>query len=214
VFVYIFKHLQQCVSGLFTENSSAISHSSALVDCWEPWSLQFKSNWLQVFVCMEVVTASLVNMLFYMAIDWRDSLYPSDSLFPFTVAELDCVLLVFSFVHLCTFVDMFQIIVLFFILYFLLVPLSCLVLHCLYGLFFARVCLSCVSSLSFNSIIRRIRNPLWNCHTAVVYSSGLIPSICNTVFLFTAYSSASSHSSAVVDSIFVESPGLKLVIQI
>jgi len=93
---------------------------------------------------MEVVTASLVNMLFYMAIDWRDSLYSSDSLYPFTVAELDCVLLVFSFVHLCTFVNMFQIIVLFFVLYFLLVPLSCiscLVLHCLYGLFFARVLL-------------------------------------------------------------------------
>ena len=66
-------------------------------------------------------------------------------------------------------------------------------------------CLSCVSSLSFNSMIRRIWNPLWNCHTAVVYSSGLIPSMCNTVSVFTAYSSASSHSSAVVDSIFVES---------
>ena len=88
------------------------------------------------------------------------------------------------------------------------------VLYLLFGfallvwpLFFLHVsCLSCVSSLSFNSMIRRIWNPLWNCHTAVVYSSGSIPSTCNTVSVFTAYSSASSHSSAVVDSIFVESP--------
>jgi len=38
---------------------------------------------------MEVVTASPVNMLFYRVIDLRDSLYPPDSLYPFTFAELD-----------------------------------------------------------------------------------------------------------------------------
>jgi len=109
-----------------------------------------------------------------------------------------------SFVCLCTIVDVFQIIVSIFCLVFLAGPFVLYVPFCSCDLF-CMSCLSCVSSLSFNSMIRRIWNPLWNCHTAVVYSSGLIPSMCNTVSVFTAYSSASSHSSAVVDSIFVES---------
>ena len=113
----------------------------------------------------------------------------------------------FTSVHLCTFVDVFQIVVLFSIF---LVPLF---LYVLFGLT-ARVasfdvsCLSYVSSLSFNEMIRRIWNPLWNCHTALIHSSGLIPSIFNTVsFRFYSLRIPMPHSILLLLSIqsFAES---------
>ena len=69
------------------------------------------------------------------------------SLLPNWIAS--CILLVFSFVHLCTVVEVFQIIALFSfsILYFLLVSLSCiscLVLHCSWALFACVLLVLCV----------------------------------------------------------------------
>ena len=118
-------------------------------------------------------------MMFYRAIDWRDSLYPpSDSFYPFTAAELDCQLCFFcSSLHLCVSNNcpIFCLVFLAgpFVLY------ACFILHCLCDLFLHVSCLSCVSSLSFNNMITKMWNPLWNYHTALVHSGSLIPSICN-----------------------------------
>ena len=62
-------------------------------------------------------------------------------------------------------------------------------------------------SVSFNQVIRRIWSLSRNAHTAIVHSVGLISSLFNIVFARFSkfYSSAVSHSSPLVRSVFVES---------
>ena len=61
--------------------------------------------------------------------------------------------------------------------------------------------------VTFNQVIRRIWYLPRNCHTAIVHSVGLISSIFNIVFarFSKLYSSAMSHSSPLVRSVFAVS---------
>ena len=61
--------------------------------------------------------------------------------------------------------------------------------------------------VAFNQVIRRIWHLPRNCHTAIVHSVGLISSIFNIVFarFNKFFSSAVSHSSPLVRSVFVVS---------
>ena len=60
-------------------------------------------------------------------------------------------------------------------------------------------------NVSFNNVIRRIWNLARNCHTGVVHSVGLISSIYNNYRFCRLRSSALSHPSPLVRSIFATS---------
>ena len=77
----------------------------------------------------------------------------------------------------------------------------------LYGCSLRRIDCPALRSLgvAFNQVIRRIWHLPRNCHTAIVHSVGVISSIFNIVFARFSkfFSSAVSHSSPLVHSVFV-----------
>ena len=62
-------------------------------------------------------------------------------------------------------------------------------------------------NVSFNNVIRQIWKLPYNCHTSIAHSVGLTPSIYNIIYsrFIRLLSSASSHSSDLIRSVFHDS---------